>query len=130
MVLIVDDDELIINIEKKMLATLGYEVMTAQSGEEALELYDTHRHKIDLVLLDMAMPGLDGGETYHRLKEIDEDVNVLISSGYRLNEAIREMLNRGCRGYIQKPFSLNDLSIKVKQTMDAEIRTIENGRPF
>ena len=120
MILVVDDDERIIDLEKKMLGTLGYDVMVARSGKEALDLYNTHKHEIDLVVLDLVMPGLSGGETFNRLKEIDEDVNVLLSTGYRLNEKIEGMLDRGCGGYIQKPFSFIDFSIKIKQMMNTE----------
>jgi CheY-like chemotaxis protein len=91
--------------------------LTAQSGEEALDVYKKQNQEIDLVIMDMIMPGMGGGEAFDKIKEIDEDVSVLLSSGYSINGHAQEIIDQGCRGFIQKPFSLNDLSIKIRETL-------------
>ena len=103
---------------EQMLKKLGYKVIPAESGKEALEIFSKDPEKIDLVLLDMVMPDISGGETYTKLKEIDETVKVLLSSGYSLDGQAREIMDRGCNGFIQKPFNLKNLSQKVKEVMD------------
>jgi PAS domain S-box-containing protein len=109
-VLLVDDEQLIIEVGTAMLAKLGYDVLTAVDGEGAIALYRREREHIAVVILDMVMPGMSGGETFDRLKAIDPDVKVLLSSGYSLDGQARDIIERGCVGFIQKPFSLIRLS--------------------
>jgi len=73
---------------------------------------------IDLVLLDMVMPGMDGGQTFDRMREIQPQLPVLLSSGYAINGKALEIINRGCNGFIQKPFSMSELSKKVRKVLD------------
>jgi PAS domain S-box-containing protein len=113
-VLVVDDEEMIVEVDKRMLEKLGYRVLAARSGPEALDLFEKNKGDIDLVILDMVMPGMGGGETFERMKEMDGDVVVLLSSGYSMDEQAKEILARGCAGFIQKPFSIEDLSHKVR----------------
>ena len=117
-VLLVDDEEMVIEVGQEVLEKLGYHVMIAGSGREALHLYEKHREGIDLVILDMIMPGMGGGKTFEGLKGIDGDVKVILSSGYSINGQAQEILDSGCIGFIQKPFSLKDLSIKVRKALD------------
>ncbi|MCF8061006.1 MAG: response regulator, partial [Deltaproteobacteria bacterium] len=117
-VLLVDDEEMILEVGGMMLKRLGYRVLTAGSGKQAVELYDKERKNIDLVILDLVMPGMAGGETYDRLKAIDQNVSVLLSSGYSINGQATEIMERGCKGFIQKPFALEELSRKVKEVSD------------
>jgi CheY-like chemotaxis protein len=88
--------------------------MSARSGQEAIELYKKNSDKIDLVIMDMIMPGMSGGETFDRLKEINRDIKVLLSSGYSINGQASKILERGCDGFIQKPFNLIQLSDKIQ----------------
>jgi CheY-like chemotaxis protein len=111
--LLVDDEELIMEVGEQMLKALGYEVLLARGGEKAIEIYTDNRDRIDMVILDMIMPDMGGGETYDRLKKINPDVKVLLSSGYSINEKANEILERGCNGFIQKPFDLRELSEKI-----------------
>jgi CheY-like chemotaxis protein len=90
----------------------------AGSGAEAVESYRKHRGRIDLVILDMIMPGMNGGQTYDRLKQIDPEVKVLLSSGYSINGEASDILARGCSGFIQKPFNLIEMSRKVRKVLD------------
>jgi CheY-like chemotaxis protein len=119
-VLVADDEEMIIEVGQEMLKKLGYDVMIARDGRETLDLYEKHRAEIDLVILDMIMPGMGGGKTFDRLKAIDGDVKVILSSGYSIDGQAQEILDRGCIGFIQKPFSITDLSIKVREALDAD----------
>jgi len=81
-------------------------------------VYMEKRSKIDLVILDMVMPGISGGETYNRLKEISPDIRFLLSSGYSINGEAQSIINRGCNGFIQKPFQLEKLSRSVREAID------------
>ncbi|MEE4112649.1 MAG: PAS domain S-box protein [Desulfobacteraceae bacterium] len=117
-VLFVDDEEMIVEVGQAMLKNLGYRAVIARSGQEALNLYEKQRAEIDLVILDMIMPGMGGGETYDRLREMDGDVKVLLSSGYSVDGQAKEILDRGCSGFIQKPFAMEELSRKVRELLD------------
>lgn len=116
-VLLVDDEEMIIEVGGGMLEKLGYRVLLARSGRQALELFQENRDKIQLVIMDMIMPEMSGGETFDRLLKIQPAVKVLLSSGYSLDEQAQAILNRGCRGFIQKPFSITDLSAKIRNIL-------------
>jgi len=116
-ILLVDDEEGILEIGRSMIETLGYQVMTAHSGEEGLALYKTSKDRIDLVLLDMIMPGMNGGKVYDRLKAINPDVNVLLISGYSIEGEAKEILARGCNGFMQKPFKIEALSRKIRDIL-------------
>ena len=122
-ILLVDDEEMITDVGVQLLEKLGYEVLTAKGGEEALGLYRGRQDDIALVILDMIMPGMGGGETYDRLKEIRPDLKVLLSSGYSIDGQAQEILDRGCNGFIQKPFNLEDLSSKIRETLDSPGRS-------
>jgi two-component system, cell cycle sensor histidine kinase and response regulator CckA len=117
-VLLVDDEAMILEVGCEMLKRLGYTVLSAASGEEALAVYQENRSRINLVLLDMIMPGMSGGELFDRLKTIDPGVIVLLSSGYSLDGQASRIMAQGCRGFIQKPFDLQQLSQKLRQVLD------------
>lgn len=117
-ILLVDDEEMVLEVSVQIFESLGYTVLAAPNGEEAVEIYQSNRHKIDLVILDMIMPNMSGGETYDKLREINPDIQVILSSGYSINGQAREILARGCVGFIQKPFSMQDLSLKIRDILD------------
>jgi PAS domain S-box-containing protein len=116
-ILLVDDEEMVLETGVKMLERLGYNVLKAGSGIEAVEVYKDNKEAIDLVILDMIMPGMGGGETYDKMKKINPIVKVLLSSGYSSEGQAAEILKRGCKGFIQKPFDLQKLSGKVLETL-------------
>jgi len=116
-VLLVDDEEIVIGVGKQMLEKLGFSVLTAASGMEALDIYKDNRDRIGLVVLDMIMPGMGAGDTYNELQAIDPAIKVLLSSGYGVDEQTSEILKRGCKGFIQKPFNMQALSDKIKEVM-------------
>lgn len=116
-VLLVDDDEVIIEVAQDLLQAVGYEVLVAGNGEEAVEVYRANPERIDIVVLDMIMPIMGGGQAYDRLKEINPDIKVLLSSGYSIDGEAREIMGRGCNGFIQKPFNISDLSRRISEIL-------------
>jgi two-component system, cell cycle sensor histidine kinase and response regulator CckA len=119
-VLLVDDEDMIIDVGEQILQKLGYEVLIAGSGKEATEIYEKDKDKIDMVILDMVMPDMGGGDTFDRLKEINPHIKVLLSSGYSINGRATEILDRGCNGFIHKPFNMKQLSRKLRDILDKE----------
>ena len=117
-VLLVDDEDFVRDVGRSMLERIGYRVLTASGGKEALERFEEHREQIDLVILDLVMPEMDGGAVFDRLREMDAGVKVLLSSGYSLSGQAAEILKRGCNGFIQKPFDLRTLSQKLREVIE------------
>ncbi len=113
-ILLIDDEEMIINVGEELLQELGYKVISARSGDEAIQIYERNADKIDLIVMDMIMPGMGGGETFDRLKAMNPAIKVLLSSGYSINGQASKILERGCDGFIQKPFNINQLSEKIQ----------------
>jgi len=118
--LLIDDEDIIIDIGGQILERLGYRVLMARSGKEAIEIYRANKSKINMVILDMIMPDMGGGETYDRLKKINPEIQVLLSSGYSINGQASEIMNRGCNGFIQKPFNVEQLSRKIREILGKE----------
>jgi two-component system cell cycle sensor histidine kinase/response regulator CckA len=118
-ILIIDDETMLTETGETMLKELGYTVLTANDGKTGIGLYASHPQKIDLVILDMIMPKMSGNATFTELKTIDPQVKVLVSSGYSINGQASDLLKKGCCGFIQKPFSLMELSKKVRETLGA-----------
>lgn len=116
-ILLVDDEEMVVDIGKEILEKLGYTVIPASGGSEAIEKIRQHKHRIDLVILDMIMPDMSGSETFDNLKTIDPDIRVLLSSGYSIDGQASEILNRGCNGFVQKPFNLKQISSKIREIL-------------
>jgi CheY-like chemotaxis protein len=117
-ILLVDDEDMIINETSKLLETIGYSVLVAKSGKEAIKIYQENNEKIDLVILDIIMPEMGGGEAYDNLKRINPQIKVLLSSGYSIDSSATKILERGCNGFIQKPFNLIQLSRKVREVVE------------
>ena len=107
--LVVDDEETIRAVAARMLESLGFGVILASDGREALTAYTQHRAAIVGVLMDLTMPHLDGEETFRELRRLDETVRVLLMSGYNEQDAIARFVGKGLAGFIQKPFNLEDL---------------------
>ena len=117
-ILLVDDEEMVSDVGKELLVTLGYKVITADSGDQAIELYRRKGDEIDLVILDMIMPGLSGSETFDQLKLIQPGIKTILTSGYSPDGKAADILGRGCGGFLQKPFNIIDLSNKVRNVLD------------
>jgi len=128
-VLLVDDEESLLAVGEQMLAALGYKVCVARGGKEAVEfMQKTKREKEngagvlpDLIILDMIMPGVGGREAYEMIKTMVPDARVLLASGYSIDGQATEILKRGCDGFIQKPFNLEQLSKKIREVLDGSV---------
>jgi len=116
-ILLVDDEQMMLDIGRDLLQTMGYRVITARDGEEAVEIYRGRSDEIDLVLLDIVMPRMGGGQAYDRIKSINPSVKVLLLSGYSIDGEATQILSRGCNGFIQKPFNLEQLSRSIKAVL-------------
>jgi len=116
-VLLVDDEEIVIGVGKQMLEKLGFSVLTAANGKEAIDIYRNNKDRIGLVVMDMIMPGMGAGDTCEQLQAIDPGIKVLLSSGYGVDQQTSEVLKRGCKGFIQKPFNMQVLSEKIGEIL-------------
>ena len=116
-ILLVDDEEMVLTVGEKLLKKLGYTVVPASSGQAAVDVYAEQAERIDLVILDMIMPQMGGSDTFDRLKALNPDVGVLLSSGYSIDGQATRILERGCRGFIQKPFTIGTLSKKLREVL-------------
>jgi PAS domain S-box-containing protein len=116
-ILLIDDEKMILDIGLELLEELGYTVLSAMNGQEAIDVFQKDQDNIDLVIMDMIMPGMGGGETFDRLKEINPEVKVLLSSGYSINGQATKIIRRGCDGFIQKPFNMYQLAEKIQKIL-------------
>jgi CheY-like chemotaxis protein len=121
-ILVVDDEDLVRNVAARMLSHLGYRVVTAADGTEAVEYYRAYRQEIALVVIDMVMPSMSGRECFRALKEIDPQVKAILSTGYDHNLAVQEILDEGMHGFVQKPYELSQLSQVVAQALRSPSR--------
>ncbi|MBU0995588.1 MAG: PAS domain S-box protein [Proteobacteria bacterium] len=117
-ILFVDDEKPIRDIGVELLSEIGYQVVALESGRMAIEYFANNHSTIDLVILDMVMPGMGGRETFDKLKTIRKDAKIILSSGYSIDEQTSEILEKGGEGFIQKPFSLKELSQKIRFILD------------
>jgi two-component system, cell cycle sensor histidine kinase and response regulator CckA len=117
-ILLIDDEAMIIEVAQAMLEKLGYAVISANSGNAAIDVIERFKDNVNLVILDLVMPGLDGSRTYARIRQIAPTMRVLLSSGYALDGQAEALLRKGCRGFIQKPFTIQDLSVKIRDVLD------------
>ena len=116
-ILWVDDEEIVLKVWSLMLQKLGYTVLQARHGYEALEIFENNKNRISLVILDMRMPGMNGCEVYDRLKEIQPETKIIIASGYIDQYSLEELSKRDFNGYIEKPFKLKELSDKIEEVL-------------
>ncbi len=115
--LLVDDEESVRTLGHRMLTKLGFRVLTAADGEDAVALFERHASEVRGVLLDLSMPRMDGEETFQALRRIDPSVRVLMSSGYDERVIIEQMPARGIAGFIQKPYQLGKLREKLRNAL-------------
>jgi len=119
-ILLVDDESLILEVGKDLLEALGYTVFTAQNGTTALDIYKQLKNAVDLIILDMVMPEMNGGEIFDELKKINPAVKVLLSSGYSINGQASRIISRGCVGFIQKPFTIREIAGQLRKILGNE----------
>jgi len=117
LVLVVDDDPMVRKVVASSLGSLGYKTIEAVSGPAAVELYRKHHDEVRAVVLDMVMPGMAGKAAYLALREVDQNVAVLLMSGHTLNEQVQEILDLGVRSFVSKPYSIAELAAAVAVLM-------------
>ncbi|HDM75111.1 MAG TPA: PAS domain-containing sensor histidine kinase [Deltaproteobacteria bacterium] len=117
-ILLVDDEEMILKVGEKMLQRLGYNVIVAKGGKQAVELFGVDGKNIDMVILDMIMPEVNGEGVFKLIRRVNPNIKVLLSSGYSADGEARKILDQGCSGFIQKPFDLKELSAKIRSILD------------
>jgi len=118
-ILVVDDEETIRLLVKDILEEIGYRVLSAGDGGQAVELFRERNAEIDLVILDMTMPGMGGRETFEKLKEMNPRVRAILSTGYSEDERARQMLAMGVKAFVQKPYRIDDLAAAVRRILDS-----------
>jgi two-component system cell cycle sensor histidine kinase/response regulator CckA len=111
-VLFVDDEEIVLKVGSLMLQKLGYSVLAVSNGDRAIEILK--ENKVAFVLLDMLMPGLNGFQIYHRLKKIQPNIKIILTSGHTVCQSEGQSESFGFDGFIQKPFNLKQLSEKIE----------------
>ena len=117
-ILLVDDEEMLRTVGEKILINLGYNVFLAKDGQEAVNIYSQKRDEIDLVLLDMIMPVMNGRNCFVALKEINPKLPVVVVSGYCNNNDMNELLAKGCIGFVKKPYTIKVLSSMLDKTLN------------
>ena len=113
-ILLVDDDEVILEACGWMLVRRGFDVFKARNGKEAVEVFERYQDRIDLVILDIQMPVMDGESTFYCLRQMEPGVRVLLISGYSDTGCVERLLQNGCKGFLQKPFNVKDLTDKIE----------------
>lgn len=121
-ILIVDDHETIWDFLIEALQKLGYSVLLAENGLDAVEIYAANPNQIDLVLLDMIMPKAGGHQTFYQLRELDPEANILLSSGFVSEAEVHDLLRQGARGFLPKPHRLADVATEIRRVLDENPR--------
>jgi two-component system, cell cycle sensor histidine kinase and response regulator CckA len=118
-ILLVDDDAMVLHLTKEMLLHLGYTVLSALSGEDALHLYNKHRERIDLVMLDMIMPRMSGLEVLQRMTSVENTLKVLLCSGHTFSDETMDTLDPNRHAFLRKPFTLQTLASRLRQLLES-----------
>jgi CheY-like chemotaxis protein len=121
-VLVVDDEPMVLAFAEEGLKRLGYQVLTAADGWQACEVFGSHSGQIQIVLLDLVMPGITGLETCRRLREMNANLKVILTSGYTSTEIVRDARLAGALGFIGKPYSLEELSAALRRPESLSLR--------
>jgi PAS domain S-box-containing protein len=118
-ILLVDDEEMITDVGQAMLEKLGYHVLVSRGGQEAIQTVTDRAETIDLVILDLIMPGVDGEMVFDQIRQFDPQIPIMLSSGYAIDGQAQKIMDKGCNGFIQKPFDISKLSKKIRQILAA-----------
>jgi CheY-like chemotaxis protein len=118
-ILLIDDEEIILTVAEEMVKALGYNVIAAGKGTDAIEIYRNNQDNINMIVLDMIMPGFSGGEVFDQLRKINPQAKILLASGYTIDGEASVIMSRGCNGFIQKPFNIQELSKKISEVLSS-----------
>jgi CheY-like chemotaxis protein len=119
-ILVIEDEEPLVRLFRQILERLGYRVLEAMTGKEAVELAKTFDGQIDLALLDIKLPDMDGGRVYPLIMEARPDMKVLVCSGYSIDGPAQAILDAGAEGFIQKPFLIAPFAEKLKEVLEGK----------
>jgi two-component system, cell cycle sensor histidine kinase and response regulator CckA len=119
-ILIVDDQQIILDVGGAILKRAGYQVLTAEDGIKAIELYKANPDEIDLVILDLSMPRMSGRETLIELRKLNPKLKVMISSGYDDRNSITDLISKGACGFLQKPYRIHQILQAVRKVIDLD----------
>jgi two-component system, cell cycle sensor histidine kinase and response regulator CckA len=119
-VLVIDDNQMVLETSTALLKCMGYTVFSAISGEDALERYGDKLDDIDLAIIDMVMPGMDGGECHARIRSINPHIKTILCSGYTMDEEMQAVMEQGCNAFLPKPFTLDQVKSILRQIMIEE----------
>ena len=119
-ILVIDDEEEVMNVTRAILEKLGYSVLEAKTGQEAIDVVKTFDGDIDLAMLDILLPDMDGNAIYPFLMEARPNLKVMVFSGYSIDGPAQEILNAGAEEFLQKPFAVTDLSEKLKKILECK----------
>jgi two-component system, cell cycle sensor histidine kinase and response regulator CckA len=117
-ILLVDDDETVRRVAGRMLERAGFQVLTANDGHQAVDLFQSHMPEITCVLLDLTMPKMDGEETLYELRRLGQAVPIILSSGYNAQETIKRFTGKGLAGFMQKPYEERALLAKLREILE------------
>jgi CheY-like chemotaxis protein len=117
-ILLIDDEPMVTDICEMMLKRLGHKVFTAHSGFEGIKKFETHKNRIDLIISDFNMPGMNGQQVVDTLRKMDPGIKVLLSSGGMENVDEEDVLSRGFSGFLKKPYSMQTLSDKIAEILN------------
>ena len=117
-ILIIDDEEMFLFAQSRLLSRLGYQVLQASSGERGIEIYGQEPGSVDLVILDLVMPEMDGAETFAAIRRLDPGARVLLCSGYSKKGVVSSLLEAGAAGFLQKPFESHELIDWITSLID------------
>lgn len=117
-ILLVDDEEIVLEVGQEMLSALGYNVTAVNGGEKAVNAITSMGNEVDLIILDMVMPGMDGSTTFDHIRKQQPGIPIILSSGYSMDGQAEKIMRRGCNGFIQKPFNLSTISQKIRAVLD------------
>ncbi len=119
-ILFVDDEEMILEIGAAFLEKIGYTVLKANGGKEAVRLFKEYAYEIDLVVLDLVMPDMDGTDVFHEIRGVNPDAKVLFASGFNMDRRAQELLGQGSDAFIQKPFGMKEFFAKIRAVLEKE----------
>ncbi len=128
-ILVIDDDAMVLDVLQKALEVQGFKILKARDGEEALWIARNHKGRIDLSILDLGMPGMDGTEVFPLLKEARPEMRVLICSGYEMDQVSSSLLRQGASGFLAKPFTMSRLLPEVRKVLERNREPKSPSRP-
>ena len=118
-ILVIEADDGVRALVSQLVENLGFKVLNAANGSEGVQVFREYANDIAAILLDLTMPGMNGGETFLLLQQINKDVPVILSSGHDREEALKRFGEKGLAGFLGKPFSIDDLATKLHQVVHA-----------